>query len=216
MNQSLRILTAILATFVVGSYCVYDTIKQNGIAYQSHPAVAVITAFWGAALSGLIVYFGSGWLIRRREKKGNSRDSKFYDQVASELQSGQPIPGLWTRAYAEVNGDEAKARALYIQYRVQQLRSEAEAERERRKYEANRLAEAAKPPLKWYDKVANLFLAILCGGLALLTVLGLVGCLSDTGDGTSVGETVMVCLVLAAMAFGFGLITYKCVRALNR
>ncbi len=216
MNHPLRILTAILVTFVVGSFCVYDTIKQNDIAYQSHPAVAVITAFWGAALSGLICYFGSGWLFRRRERIGNSKDSKFYDQVARELQDGPPIPGLWTRAYAEVSGDDAKARALYIQYRVQQLRGEAVAAKKRQKYEAERLAEAAKPALKWYDKVANLLAGILCGGLALVMVLGIVACLSDTGDGTSVAELVAVCLVLGAMAFGFGLITHKCFKALNR
>ncbi len=72
MNQSLRILTASLTTFVVGSYLVYDTIQQNSLAYQSHPAVAVITAFWGASLSGLIYYFGIGWLIRPKttENKG--------------------------------------------------------------------------------------------------------------------------------------------------
>lgn len=128
MNQPLRILTAILVTFAVGSFCVYDTIKQNGTAYQSHPAVAVISAFWGASLSGLIVYFGSGWFFKRKARQADSRDNKFYEQVAHELQDGPPLSGLWTQAYAETSGDEAKARALYIRYRVQQLRNEAVAD----------------------------------------------------------------------------------------
>ena len=32
-----------------------------------------------------------------------------------------PISGLWTKAFAETGGDDAKARALYIKYRVAQL-----------------------------------------------------------------------------------------------
>jgi len=136
MTQSLRILSAILATFVVGSYCVYDTITQNSTAYQSHPAVAVITAFWGASLSGLIVYFGSGWLARRKERKlKQAGDDKFYDEVARELQDKPMVPGLWTKAFAEMGGDDAKARALYIKYRVAQL-----AEAGRQQLEKDRLA----------------------------------------------------------------------------
>lgn len=216
MNRSLRILTASLVTFVVGSFCVYDTIQQNSVAYQSHPAVAVITAFWGASLSGLIFYFGSGWFFKKKARQADSKDSRFYEQVAGELQAGPPIPGLWTRAYAETSGDEAKARALYIQYRVQQLRSEAAAERVRQKHESERLAEAAKPPLKWYDKAANLVVGIICGVLALVLALSMIGPWADANDGTSVGEKVTISLVLGAIAFGFGLITRKCMKALNR
>ena len=216
MSQSLRILIACLTTFVVGSYCVYDTVQQNSVAYQSHPAVAVLTAFWGASLSGLIVYYGSRWFFKKKARPADSRDSKFYEQVARELQDGPPIPGLWTQAFAETSGDEAKARALYIQYRVQQLRSEAVAAKKRQKYEAERLAEAAKPPLKWYDKAANLVAGIICGVLALVLALGMIGPWADTDDRTSVGEKVTISLVLGAIAFGFGLITRKCMKALNR
>ena len=125
MSQSLRILIACLTTFVVGSYCVYDTVQQNSVAYQSHPAVAVLTAFWGASVSGLIFYFGSGWLEGRKEKKlKQPEDVKFYEEVARELQDKPMSPGLWTKAFAEMGGDDAKARALYIKYRFAQLAEE--------------------------------------------------------------------------------------------
>lgn len=55
----------------------------------------------------------------------------FYDQVASELMAGPPRPGLWARAYALADGDLAKARARYINLRVQQLEAEFTAESER-------------------------------------------------------------------------------------
>ncbi len=53
-------------------------------------------------------------------------DERFYDEVARELQERTLLPGLWTKAFAETDGDKDKARALYIRYRVEQL-----AQRER-------------------------------------------------------------------------------------
>ncbi len=51
-------------------------------------------------------------------------DEKFYEKVARELQEKTLTPGLWTKAFAEMGGDDAKARALYIKYRVAQMAEE--------------------------------------------------------------------------------------------
>ena len=56
-----------------------------------------------------------------RSTPPNDEDDKFYEEVARELQDKPMIPGLWTKAIAETGGDDPKARALYIRYRVQQL-----------------------------------------------------------------------------------------------
>lgn len=217
MNQSLRILTAALVTFVVGSYLVYDTIQQNSPAYQSHPAVAVITAFWGASLSGLIYYFGSGWLMRRKKKKGNPGDSKFYDQVASELQNKTLIPGLWTRAFAEANGDDAKARALYIRFRVQQLHDEAQTRVEPGKFERREAERVVRPKLSGPVKFANFLLGAFCGLLTIVIILGMIGVLLDQSDtDETVGSKLGVILVLCLPTFFFGWITYKCVKVSQR
>lgn len=53
-------------------------------------------------------------------------DERLYAQVVWELHHQGPIPGLWAKAYAEANGNEAQAKALYLRYRVEQL---AQAER---------------------------------------------------------------------------------------
>jgi len=83
-------------------------------------------------LAGLIFYWLSGISTSRAEKANKAPpsnestqtdqdDNHFYDQVAGELQNNILIPGLWTKAYAEASGDESKARAFYIKYRVTQL-----------------------------------------------------------------------------------------------
>lgn len=78
------------------------------------------------------------WLIWKANNKSKqvsvdepnkTEDDKFYDEVARELQEKPMVPGLWTKAFAEMGGDDAKARALYIKYRVAQL---AEASRQKR------------------------------------------------------------------------------------
>ena len=39
----------------------------------------------------------------------------------AEVASGQLRPGIWAKAFAEANGDDAKAKAAYLKVRVQQL-----------------------------------------------------------------------------------------------
>jgi hypothetical protein len=48
-------------------------------------------------------------------------ENQIYEVVAEELQKRVIVPGVWTRAFAEAGGDNEKARALYIKYRVAQL-----------------------------------------------------------------------------------------------
>lgn len=53
------------------------------------------------------------------------RDEALYAQVAEELRLSNVRPGLWAKAFAESNGDEAQAKALYLRYRVKQLKTAA-------------------------------------------------------------------------------------------
>lgn len=52
-------------------------------------------------------------------------DDDYYRQVEQELKRGIFQEGLTTRAIAETNGDENKAKALYIKLRIESLRKEA-------------------------------------------------------------------------------------------
>jgi len=52
-------------------------------------------------------------------------DDAFYDEVAKEMQENRLIPGVWARAFAEADGDENRAKAIYIKSRVTQLTESA-------------------------------------------------------------------------------------------
>jgi hypothetical protein len=59
----------------------------------------------------------------------NSREEEFYEIAGSEILSETYKAGLWNKAYSMALGDEAKCRAFYIKFRVEQLEREHEAER---------------------------------------------------------------------------------------
>lgn len=49
-------------------------------------------------------------------------DESFFLQVARELSNNQKDEGLWLKAYALENGDDAKAKAHYVRLRVEKLK----------------------------------------------------------------------------------------------
>ncbi len=53
-------------------------------------------------------------------------EEKLYEKVVEELATGHKRNGLWAKAIANSNGVEEKAKALYIQYRVQSIKDEEE------------------------------------------------------------------------------------------
>jgi len=174
MSKPTRILTAIAVTVALGVMFAYQDIQKNEPTYQAHPAVVILTDFFGASLSGLICYFGTGWLCRRKERKlKQAEDDKYYAEVARELQ-GPPIPGLWTKSFAEVNGDDAKARALYIKYRVAQL-----AEASRQELEKDRLA---KQKQEW-PKRARKIIIIFAVAILVPVFLAIVFQITADNDG---------------------------------
>ena len=56
-------------------------------------------------------------------------DERFYAEIAGELETGGIDKGLWTRLYAECDGDEKRTKVLYIRQRAERLIA---AERARR------------------------------------------------------------------------------------
>jgi hypothetical protein len=76
----------------------------------------------------------------------NHADAPFYEKAASELAAKTADRGLLAKAFSISMGDEAKSRALYIQFRVDQLKSEAAATAgaEAEKFRAERFRVAAE------------------------------------------------------------------------
>lgn len=87
---------------------------EKGMA-EATVQYGVLVLLFGSAFCGgeLLVQFFRRW--RKRPS-----DSLFAD-VAQELDAGNLDRGLWTRLYAENNGDEPKTRAAYIRERARTL-----------------------------------------------------------------------------------------------
>lgn len=66
------------------------------------------------------------------DASGSESDEDLFEQVAKELDSGGVVRSTWTRAFAEADGDDNRARAIYIRHRVARLQTDrAKAEQAR-------------------------------------------------------------------------------------
>lgn len=52
-------------------------------------------------------------------------DEAYYAQAAYEVRNNVISDGLWTKAWSDAQGDDVKAQAFYIRYRVEDLRRQA-------------------------------------------------------------------------------------------
>lgn len=96
-------------------------------------------------------------------------DECYYEQVAEELRLFGPRPGLWAKSFAEANGDEAKAKALYLRYRAEQIEHEVNAE-----LELTKQAEAEKQREKWQQDEIQRKLKLSSRIGFIVLVLGLI------------------------------------------
>ena len=68
-------------------------------------------------------------------------DEAIYEAVAFELEREGPRKGLWAKAFAKAEGAESTAKALYIEWRVEQLKQALAAELARAEAAAKKQAE---------------------------------------------------------------------------
>lgn len=60
----------------------------------------------------------------------NAQEEAFYEQAALEVAKGDIRPGLWAKAIAVADGDEHKAHARYLGFRVEQMQLQSSAAEE--------------------------------------------------------------------------------------
>ena len=60
----------------------------------------------------------------------NLYDEQVYAKVAEEIASKNMWPGLWAKAFAQADGNEQQAKAIYIKLRASQIKLGVDAERE--------------------------------------------------------------------------------------
>ena len=53
-------------------------------------------------------------------------EEHLYELAAEEIGANNIRPGLWAKAIAEADGDDAKAKARYIKLRVETMKAEAD------------------------------------------------------------------------------------------
>ena len=105
-------------------------------------------------------------------------EEQLYEFAAEEIAANNIRPGLWAKATAETDGDEAKAKARYIKLRVETMKAEAdlgqfvrEEAKKAQDHASKAKAKEVKPTGPPEDdapisEVAWLFLALLVmGGL---------------------------------------------------
>jgi len=129
--------------------------------------------------------FSFGWLYGRfyklrstdqttkeltfKETKNTSLkvDDRFYQIAWKEVQVNRVNEGLWAKAYAQAEGNETRAKAIYLQTRANQLK-----ERERNRIaetQAQKRKEAVSSAATYILNVVELLFLVL----ALFSILGI-------------------------------------------
>ena len=90
-------------------------------------------------------------MLRRDPKPISPAEEAIYELVAGEIASERMSPGLFAKAFSDAEGDQGKAIAICIGYRVAQLREELERDEQRVRQddEAKRRGQADEDRARW-------------------------------------------------------------------
>ena len=79
-------------------------------------------------------------------------EEEIYELISEEIESSSTKKGLWTKAFSESEGDEQKTRALYIKYRINQIKdvqSQTDEEKSSKNEESLENNDLEQPPEKF-------------------------------------------------------------------
>jgi hypothetical protein len=235
-QNTLRILNSCGVAIVVCGIGIYNIIHRNShpesinnsidyqlnIDYQAHPVASFIGSIIPGIIAGFAFYWLSGWRARRKQEKlKRVGGDKFYDEVARELQEKPLLTGLWTKAFAEMGGDDAKTRALYIKFRVAQLteasHQQLEEDRRAKKWSDEQKQSAIEAAKRQGRTSSHRFIYLVLGlASALLTLIfGLCGLCAiyavfNEEDNDSLVLEIVGGFFCLLIAFCFGLATKYC------
>jgi hypothetical protein len=94
------------------------------------------------------------------EKEDHMVEEEFYELAYEEIESGNLKKGLWAKSFSEAEGDENKAKALYIKYRFDQIKEghkKIKQEEEEVKIDSKLESEkrTIEPKIESHDEFAN-------------------------------------------------------------
>lgn len=113
----------------VGSWLMGISILSNPSLHKSDIDFYVGTAIM--AVVWFVIGFGIGFVWRKfkpfnsvvpTHKLADVDDERLWEQASAELNSPNKNEGLWTKCFAEANGDEAKAKAQYLNIAVKKIK----------------------------------------------------------------------------------------------
>ena len=84
--------------------------------------------------------------LRRKPVPISQLEEKLYEIAVAELTTRQMRPGVAAKAYADAEGSKDKTSALYIKYRVEQLKAELREALQTREMQTDSSREEATPP----------------------------------------------------------------------
>ena len=67
---------------------------------------------------------------KRSEYVSQKLLDSFYEKVANDIENGIQDKGVWAKAFAKADGDENKAKAVYIEFMVEEMILEQEMHQE--------------------------------------------------------------------------------------
>ncbi len=122
-------------------FLILECLLAYGITNQLIYFVFEIHYFLGNLLDlgcGLGICFFGYKAFKKKEEKINKApppnpvsttpqsddENELYQQAFEELENDEKVVAIWSRSFAEAGGDEQKAKALYIQHRVEILKTE--------------------------------------------------------------------------------------------
>jgi hypothetical protein len=78
---------------------------------------------------GMALYYGIVPYKKNRNLQGNDNsdtllEDEIYEKVMLEIEEDKKVKSTWAKAFAQSQGDENKAKALYISLRVQEIQLE--------------------------------------------------------------------------------------------
>jgi hypothetical protein len=133
-------------------------------------------------------------------------EERLYEMVAAEIAAGEYKPGLQAKSIALTDGDQNRANALYIKWRVEQLAKEVAPELELQ--QAPRVTDPASIPSPRGTNLTTHHLKIIALGalLVVVVVVGFAGVLKIKSSIAALGfggfSTFITLMIVKALKYG--------------